>query len=51
MKSAAMTPKHEFIQCDVTLIKSVHAATKYLLTGLPGINFLVMTPGYVTMKG
>jgi NAD(P)-dependent dehydrogenase (short-subunit alcohol dehydrogenase family) len=42
---------HEFVQCDVTLMRNVHAVTKELLTRVPRINFLVMTTGYVTMKG
>jgi NAD(P)-dependent dehydrogenase (short-subunit alcohol dehydrogenase family) len=42
---------HEFVQCDVTLMKNVHAATKEILTRVPKVNFLVMTMGYVTLKG
>jgi len=49
--SSAMTPTHEFVQCDVTLMKNVHAVTKELHTRLPKVNFLVMTPGYITTKG
>jgi len=44
-------PTHEFVQCDVSLIKNVHATTKELLARLPKINFLVMSPGYLTTKG
>ena len=32
-------------------MKNVHAATKDLLTRVSKVNFLVMTPGYVTTKG
>jgi hypothetical protein len=46
-----MTPTHEFVQCNMTLMRNVHAVMKDLLTRLPKFNFLVMTPGYVTMKG
>ncbi|KAG6830517.1 hypothetical protein H0H87_007815 [Tephrocybe sp. NHM501043] len=42
---------HEFVQCDVTLMKNVETVTKELLTRLPKINFLVMSPGYMTMRG
>jgi NAD(P)-dependent dehydrogenase (short-subunit alcohol dehydrogenase family) len=42
---------HEFVQCDVSLMKNVHATTKDLLTRLQKINFLVMSPGYMTTKG
>lgn len=49
--SSTVTPTHEFVQCDVSLMKNVHAVTKELLTRVPKVNFLVMTPGYVTTKG
>jgi len=42
---------HEFIQCDVSLMKNVHHVTEELLTRIPKINFLVMTTGYMTTKG
>jgi len=49
--SSAVTPTYEFVQCDVTLMKNVHAVTKELLTRMSKVNFLVMTPGYITTKG
>jgi NAD(P)-dependent dehydrogenase (short-subunit alcohol dehydrogenase family) len=42
---------HEFVQCDVAQMKNVEAVTKELLTRLPKINFLVMSPGFMTTKG
>ncbi|KAG6858352.1 hypothetical protein C0991_002962, partial [Blastosporella zonata] len=42
---------HEFVQCDVTRMKNVESVTRELLTRIPKINFLVMTPGFMTMKG
>ncbi|KAF8066499.1 NAD(P)-binding protein [Lyophyllum atratum] len=42
---------HEFVQCDATLMKNVESVTKELLTRMPKINFLVMSPGYMTMRG
>ena len=42
---------HEFVQCDLTLMKNVHTVTKELLTRVPKINFLVMSPGYMSLKG
>jgi NAD(P)-dependent dehydrogenase (short-subunit alcohol dehydrogenase family) len=42
---------HEFVQCDVTLMKNVQSVTKEFLTRYPKINFLVMSPGVMTMKG
>ncbi|KAF9460994.1 hypothetical protein BDZ94DRAFT_1264643 [Collybia nuda] len=42
---------HEFVQCDVTKMKNIQSVTKELLTRIPKINFLVMTPGIMTTKG
>ncbi|KAG6827009.1 hypothetical protein H0H92_013593 [Tricholoma furcatifolium] len=42
---------HEFVQCDVTLMRNVESVTQDLLSRIPKINFLVMSPGYMTMKG
>ncbi|KAL0568720.1 hypothetical protein V5O48_013261 [Marasmius crinis-equi] len=42
--------KHEFVQCDVTLMENVQKTTSDLLSRLPKINFLVLSPGYTTMK-
>ncbi|KAG5638300.1 hypothetical protein H0H81_000825 [Sphagnurus paluster] len=42
---------HEFVQCDVTLMKNVESVTKELLTRLPKINFLFMSPGFMSMDG
>lgn len=42
---------HEFIQCDVKKMRNVQAATRELLTRVPKINFLVMTPGIATLRG
>lgn len=42
---------HEFVQCDVTKMRNVQSVTSELLTRVPKINFLVMTPGFMTTKG
>ncbi|KAG6917685.1 hypothetical protein DXG01_001660 [Tephrocybe rancida] len=42
---------HEFVQCDVTRMKNVESVTTELLTRIPKINFLFMSPGLMTMKG
>ncbi|KAG5638299.1 hypothetical protein H0H81_000824 [Sphagnurus paluster] len=42
---------HEFVQCDVTLMKNVESVTKELLTRLPKINFLFMSPGFMSLNG
>lgn len=41
---------HEFMQCDVTLMKNVDTLTQQLLQRYPTINFLVMSPGFLSMK-
>ncbi|KAI9060324.1 NAD(P)-binding protein [Trametes sanguinea] len=42
---------HEFVSCDASLIKNVHATTQSLLARLPKINFLVLSPGFYTLQG
>ncbi|KAF8063237.1 hypothetical protein FPV67DRAFT_1672267 [Lyophyllum atratum] len=42
---------HEFVQCDATLMKNVESVTRELLTRIPKINFLVMSPGIMSTKG
>jgi len=43
--------KREFIQCDATLMKNISATTKQILTRYPKINYLVMSPGIMTLSG
>ncbi|KAH8823941.1 NAD(P)-binding protein [Flagelloscypha sp. PMI_526] len=50
-KPTSPEAKHEFVQADVSLISNVHATTSDLLSRLPKVNFLVMTPGVMTMSG
>jgi NAD(P)-dependent dehydrogenase (short-subunit alcohol dehydrogenase family) len=42
---------HEFVHCDAMLMKNVQATTTDLLHRLPKINFLVLSPGFMTLKG
>ena len=42
---------HEFIQCDVTLMKNVDTLTRQLVQRYPMINFLVMSTGFLSLKG
>ncbi|KIK00448.1 hypothetical protein K443DRAFT_7651 [Laccaria amethystina LaAM-08-1] len=42
---------HEFVECDATLMRNVRATTKEILARHPKINFLVMSPGYLTLRG
>ncbi|KAJ4495902.1 hypothetical protein C8J55DRAFT_414540 [Lentinula edodes] len=41
----SVQPKHEFIQCDVSLLKNVRQAAKDILARYDKINFLVLSPG------
>ncbi|KAJ3514477.1 hypothetical protein NLJ89_g2358 [Agrocybe chaxingu] len=41
----------EFVQCDASLMKNVHATTQDLLARYPKINYLVMSPGIMTLSG
>ncbi|KAK7058480.1 hypothetical protein VNI00_002114 [Paramarasmius palmivorus] len=43
--------KHEFLQCDVSLMKNVDTTTSEILSRIPKINFLVMSPGFFSSKG
>ncbi|KAF8635266.1 hypothetical protein AX15_000489 [Amanita polypyramis BW_CC] len=42
---------HEFIQCDVSLMKNVHTVTQQLTVRYPKINFLVTSTGFLSAKG
>ncbi|KIK52348.1 hypothetical protein GYMLUDRAFT_251290 [Collybiopsis luxurians FD-317 M1] len=41
--------KHEFIQCDVTLLKNVRQATRSILERHSKINLLILSPGVLSM--
>ncbi|KAJ7119352.1 NAD(P)-binding protein [Mycena crocata] len=43
--------KHEFVECDISLMKNVHRVAGELRERLPKINFLVLTAGLLTMQG
>ncbi|KAF7352057.1 hypothetical protein MVEN_01168200 [Mycena venus] len=43
--------KHEFVECDITLMKNVQRVAGELRARIPKINFLVLTPGVLTMNG
>jgi NAD(P)-dependent dehydrogenase (short-subunit alcohol dehydrogenase family) len=42
---------HEFVECDITLMKNVHRVAGELRARIPKVNFLVLTPGVMTMNG
>ncbi|CAL1706630.1 unnamed protein product [Somion occarium] len=50
-KPTSQDAKHEFIQCDVTRMKNVQAATSSLLSRLPKLNYLVITCGFMAFRG
>ncbi|KAI0692007.1 hypothetical protein C8T65DRAFT_699628 [Cerioporus squamosus] len=43
--------KHEFVQCDVFLMRNIQATTTALRARLPKINFLVLSPGLFNFRG
>ncbi|KAF8958568.1 NAD-P-binding protein [Flammula alnicola] len=49
--SARGTGAREFMQCDVTLMKNVEQTTREILSRYPKINYLIMSPGIMTLSG
>jgi NAD(P)-dependent dehydrogenase (short-subunit alcohol dehydrogenase family) len=47
----SQTYKREFFRCDVTRMKNVEVATKEILNRYSKINFLILSPGFLSMKG
>lgn len=43
--------KHEFVECDVSHMRNVRRTTAELTARLPKVNFLVMSPGIMTLQG
>ncbi|KAJ7473763.1 NAD(P)-binding protein [Mycena galericulata] len=50
-KPTAPGVKHEFVECDISLMKNVRHTAGELLTRFPKVNFLVLTPGVMTLDG
>ena len=44
-------PIHEFVPCDVTLMKNVRTCTETLRSRLPNLNYLIITAGYLSLGG
>jgi len=42
---------HEFVECDMSLIKRVHAMTMSLLSRLEKVNYLVLSCGTLKIRG
>ena len=40
---------HEFVECDVSLMKNVEKVTESLLSRLPRLNFLVLSTGAIDL--
>ncbi|KAF5313618.1 hypothetical protein D9611_010228 [Ephemerocybe angulata] len=47
----AAESKYEFVKCDATLMRNVEAASKEIMAKHSKINFLVMSPGFFSLKG
>lgn len=43
--------KHEFVECDVSLMRNVRKTAAELQERLPRLNYLVLTPGMMTTQG
>ena len=50
-KSEGKESKYEFVECDVSLMRNVRKTTAELSQRLPKVNFLVLSPGIMTMQG
>ncbi|PVF95842.1 hypothetical protein CPB86DRAFT_787627 [Serendipita vermifera] len=44
-----VTVKHEFISCDASLMKNIHTACQEIARRVDKINYLVGSPGILTM--
>ncbi|KAG8768643.1 hypothetical protein FRC12_005448 [Ceratobasidium sp. 428] len=45
------TSQYELEECDATLMSNVRQTTTSLLGRLPKLNYLVVSPGFLTLKG
>ncbi|KAF5370546.1 hypothetical protein D9757_010138 [Collybiopsis confluens] len=43
--------KHEFLSCDVTLMRNVRSVSEEIRSRVQKVNFLMMSPGYMTTSG
>ncbi|GJE87538.1 NAD(P)-dependent dehydrogenase [Phanerochaete sordida] len=43
--------QHEFVECDLTLMRNVRKTTAELKQRLPRVNFLVLSPGIMSFAG
>jgi NAD(P)-dependent dehydrogenase (short-subunit alcohol dehydrogenase family) len=47
----AGTSARDFIQCDASLMSNVHTASQEILSRYNKINYLILSPGVLTLKG
>ncbi|KAH9931034.1 NAD-P-binding protein [Amylocystis lapponica] len=50
-KAIDTTARHEFMQCDAALMKNVEHTTSQLCSRLSRLNFLVLSPGFFSLRG
>lgn len=50
-KPTSVQAIHEFVECDVSLIKNVEKTTQSLLSRLSRLNFLVLSAGAINLGG
>lgn len=50
-KPTSVQAVHEFVECDVSLIKNIEKTTQSLLSRLPRLNFLVLSAGAIDVGG
>lgn len=51
LPSPAASSAREFIQCDASLMSNVHKASQEILSRFNKINYLILTPGILSLKG
>lgn len=49
-KPADGEAQHEFVECDVSLMKNVRTTATELVQRLPKVNYVVLSPGIITTK-
>lgn len=50
-KPTSPEAKHEFVACDVSLMRNVRAASEEIRSKVSRINLLAMSPGFMTTSG
>ncbi|KAJ3916017.1 hypothetical protein F5877DRAFT_47479 [Lentinula edodes] len=50
-KPTSPDAKHEFVQCDVALMRNIRNASAEIRSKLPKLNYLAMSPGFMTTSG